>query len=243
MPLHENKYLIIVVIICVIVAGIPHNIYADAGPTGTEWAIIEVAGIVIVLAVITLGIYLLYRHSTTAPISAVMFDSEDVSITIEKGEMKVDASFEYLNTADKRLRMDLYFPFASHVKDTISDLSIVLVDRDTSSEEQVEYTSKENRIYFDFPIGPKERKLLKVHYRETIRGSHAEYILTTIRQWQLPVAKATFTVELPSNCVNPRFSFKESLVEKISPEGASYALYKFVMRDLFPEKEFQVDWQ
>ncbi len=245
MTLHKYLF-IIVLIVCIIAAGTPSNVYADAAPASSGgWAILPAIG-AIILFVITIGIYLLirhYRHATKEPVTAISFDAEDVSIAIEKGEMKVDASFEYRNTSEKKLQMDLYFPFSQLIKDSISELSIELVDAGTKSERQLKYKSEGSRIYFDFIIEPKERKLLKIHYRETNPGTHAEYILTTINKWQRPVAKATFTVELPSDFVDPKFSFGESLVEKISPEGSSHTLYRFAMHDLFPKKEFQIDWQ
>ena len=247
MRLHKNKYIAITVLIMfVIFAVAPPKIYADAGPKENELKVIQGVGIAALLIGITFGIYgiyKLYKRQESKPVTAILFNAEDVCITIEDGEMAVDALFEYQNTTEKRLWMDLFFPFGRPMKESISDLSVVLVRTGTSRERRLDYKSEESRILFDFIIEPRERTLLKVHYREAIPGTHAEYIITSIKRWHRPVAKATFTVKLPTSFKSPVFSFADSLVERINLDGSSYVVYKFMMRDLFPEKEFQIAWQ
>jgi hypothetical protein len=244
MRLHKNKCIAIIVLIMFVVFAVaPPKTNADTGPKGNEWEVIQGVGIAALLAAITFGIYKLYKHQKSEPVTAILFNAEDVCITIEDGEMAVDALFEYQNMTEKRLRMDLFFPFARPVKESISDLSVVLVGAGASMERRLDYTSEESRILFDFIIEPRERTLLKVHYREAIPETHAAYIITSIKLWHRPVVKATFTVKLPTSFKSPAFSFADSLVERINLEGSSYVVYKFMMRDLFPEKEFQIAWQ
>ena len=244
MRLHKNMCISITVLIMFVIFTVaPTKIYADAGPKEDTWKIVGGVAAVALLPAIIFGIYKLYKHQKSKPVTAILFNAEDVSITIEDREMVVDALFEYQNTTEERLSMDLFFPFARPVKKSISDLSVVLVGTGTSSERRLDYKSEESRILFDFIIEPRERRMLKVHYRETLPEKHAEYIITSIKQWHRPVAKAVFTVKLPSSIKSPVFSFADSLVERINLDGASYVVYKFIMRDLYPEEEFQIAWQ
>jgi len=244
MRLHKQKCIIIAVLIMFVIFAVASpKTYADAGPKESDFKVIQGVGIAALLSAIIFGIYKLYKHQKSEHVTAVIFNAEDVSITIEDGEMTVDAIFEYKNTTEKRMLMDLFPPFARPVKESISDLSVELVSTDTSRQRRLDYTSEERRILFDFIIEPRAKILLKVHYWEAILETHAEYIITSIKRWHRPVAKAKFTVKLPSSFKSPVFSFAESLVEKINLDESSYVVYKFAMRDLFPEKEFQIAWQ
>jgi len=244
MHAYVNKTIIVIVIIAVITfAGVPQASYADMGPKGDQWEVIQAVGAVTLITAISVGVYKWFKHKEHAPLSAVLFNEEEVYITLEKDVMAVEAVFEYQNTTEQRLRMDLYFPFIRSVKNTISDLKILLEAGDAAGGRLLDHTAEENRVLVDFIIEPKQRVSVKVRYHEAIKDNHAEYIITSIRKWQRPVGKALFIVKLPASFKAPLFSFADNLVEKSGVEGSPYVVYTFRMRDLYPDKEFQIAWQ
>jgi hypothetical protein len=185
------------------------------------------------------------KNVEKVPVTSVLFDEESVDLIIDGNKMEVNARFEYQNTTEKKLQMDLLFPFSNSIQSSIHDISILLIRQDPIDREK-EYVPLKYNIYnsfeisFDFILQPMERVVLKVHYLEDLFENKAEYIVTTIKRWRLPVAHAEFTVRLPSNKKSPVFSLEDGLVDKIQME--EFDLYKFRYRNLYPDKEFQVVW-
>ena len=107
----------------------------------------------------------------------------------------------------------------------------------------VDYTVDGSRIEFVVVIEPREKMTLKIHYRELLEEKRAQYVLTSIKRWQRPVGKARIIVRMPDSVKSPIFSFNENLVERTRLESSHEVLYRFEMRNLYPEKEFQITWQ
>lgn len=244
----NNKIVIILVLIFFIILSVhTSNAYADA-------ANISPGGIIVVQAITNtclglglLGFLHLFKKNDVekVPVTSVLFDKESVDLKIDGNKMEVDTRFEYQNTTDKYLQMDLFFPFSRPIHSSIDDISILL-GRQYSMHEGEKYVPLKydfyspTKISFNFVLRPMERAVLKVHYLENLFENKAEYIVTTIKTWKLPVAQAVFTVQLPSNKKSPVFSFEDGLVEKIHMEA--FDLYKFQFLNLYPDKEFQVVW-
>jgi len=218
---------------------------ADGGPRNENFYV--VVGAIACLPVIVFavwGIWKLLKHKEKEPVTAVLFDQEEVFLKIDgNNKMEVDASFEYQNTTSKRLKMDLFFPLTSLLQTSIRDISVLLIhptQEYNQKEEFLKYKPDGNRILFDFVLEPKEKVYLKVHYVESFVGNKAEYIITTIKRWKRPVAQAVFHVQLPSDKKTPTFSFENYLVEKIYLKELEAFVYTFRILDLYPDKEFQI---
>lgn len=168
------------------------NAYPDAGPSANQLVVISAVGCACIGG--ALLAHRFFRSEEHEPVTGVLFDAEDVFINISGDSMRVDAVFEYQNTTKKRLRMDLFFPFTKPVNGSIQDIAVILSGMVSSQDRKLEYTIDGSRIYFTFIIEPIERVALKVHYREMLTGKRADYIITTIKRWQRPVARASFTV-------------------------------------------------
>lgn len=240
----KNKTIIILLIISFIITTISvSQIQADMAPY-FPFVLATKEGITI--CCLTLGFcyvsYNFFKHHKKLPVTSVLFDKEDVYLKINKNEMEVKGTFEYQNTTDEKLKMKLFFPFSKPFTESIKGLSLYSVDLNSSKEKLIEYTVDGNKILFDLVIKPKERIELKIHYKEVLTENKAEYIITTIKKWNRPVSEAVFTVQLSSDIESPRFSFEDNLVEKSYIEGTNDVIYKFILHDLYPDKEFQITW-
>ncbi len=216
--------------------------HADMGPKGDQWVIFPAVGCA---ALVTGGILLRkhQKHERGEPITGVLFDEEEVMLDIEGGAMTVDASFEYQNITDKRLVMDLFFPFTDDVEDTVKDISLLLQRSASPEGNPVAYTVDGRRIECAAVIEPREKMTLKIHYRELLEEKRAQYILTSFKRWQRPVGKARVIVRMPETAESPKFSFSENLVERTPVKTSREVVYRFEMRNLYPDKEFQIGWQ
>jgi len=244
----NNKIVAILVLIFLIITLIhTPNAYADASPKGPGVIIVAGALIIPCLGLGIWGILKLFKKNDVekVPVTSVLFDKESVDLKIDGNEMEVDARFEYQNTTDKYLQMDLFFPFSSSIHSSINEISILLVRQNPTNREDQYVPLKYNidsssQISFNFVLRPVERVVLKVHYLENLFENKAEYIVATIKRWKLPVAQAAFTVQIPSNKRSPVFSFGDGLAEKIHMK--EFDLYKFRFLNFYPDKEFQVVW-
>lgn len=218
--------------------------YADAGPSSPVFFVV---GTVVTCACMGLGAYLLYRlfkKDEVEDVSSVHFDKEHVDISISNNEMIVAAAFEYRNTTDKELKMDLNFPFSNPIDDTIRDISLKLYCPRRMNQNQVDlgYEVSYKKIIFSFNILPYEKVILKVRYVELIQN-RATYILSSIKKWKRPVSQATFKVTLPSEIRSPHFSYKEALVNREIDNHQDMITYHFSLTNLYPDKEFDIYWQ
>lgn len=85
-----------------------------------------------------------------------------MDLKIGENEMEVDARFEYQNTTDKYLQMDLFFPFSSSIHSSIHEISILLIRQDPIDREKEYVPLKYNidssfQISFNFILQPMER--------------------------------------------------------------------------------------
>lgn len=229
----------------------PSRVYADAGPSKNQFQTIVIAPLAIAAIVMSIIVYFKLKKpaekvaAEKVPVTAVRFDWEEVRLSInpDSDEMFVEALFEYENSLEKGLRMDLLFPFVSSYRDTISDFSATLLHRDGTPPRPLAFTAEEQQVTFDFAIQPLEKLRLKVFYREKLRGESAAYVITSIKKWQRPVREARFSVRLPARIVKPQFAFQEGLtgIRELKDENA--VVYDFLLRDIYPDREFTINWQ
>ena len=139
---------------------------------------IDVTPYILVTACLGIGLLTHLNNSekhnkAKEPVTSVLFDQESVDLKIDRNKLVVDANFEYQNTTEKYLKMDLFFPFSNSIQSSIEDISIMLERPDSRYYGRRNIPLKYNidnpyQIFFDFKIRPLERIFLKVHYVETL---------------------------------------------------------------------------
>lgn len=226
----------------------PNKAVADAGPKFDSFdSHYKVAGGIAVGALLGFCGYLLFRHlkkEEKVEVTTIHFEKEHVDIVLSENKINVEATFEYINTSDKEIVMDLYFPFSSSIDKSVSDITINLncPNRTHPKQIDIDYKKQDCEILFDFKILPYERVELVVGYSE-IAQNKAKYILSSIKQWKRPVTKATFRVSLPSYIENPKFSFEENLTDTTINPTKELVEYYFAFNDLYPDKDFEIEWK
>ncbi len=236
-----KKYVVIIFLAIFIFVVLAPNTYADAGPKNEYWYVVDAA---IVGAACLGGYYLihnLFKKKEKEAVTSIYFEKEHVNMSINRNKMTVQATFEYTNTTDRELNMDLYFPFPNLSDATISDVSIALLcpERINQKKIDLDYEIDYKRILFNYNILPFEKVILEVKYIEKLQNK-ATYILTTIQKWKRPVSQATFKVSLPLSILSPHFTFEEALVNTESDKDNNMIIYHFALNDLFPNKEFEI---
>ncbi|WP_419660682.1 uncharacterized protein Dvar_10810 [Desulfosarcina variabilis str. Montpellier] len=243
-----NVKITIIIIFFSLYFFIPNKAIADAGPKFDSFnSHYKVAGGIAAGALLGFCGYLLFRHlkkEEKVEVTTIHFEKEHVDIILSENKMRVEATFEYINTSDKEIIMDLYFPFSSPIDTSVSDIALTLncPDRPHPKQTDIDYKKQDCEILFKFKILPYERVELSVGYAENIQNK-ATYILSSIKQWKRPVAKATFKVSLPAYMEKTKFSFEENLTDKtINPTNQSLEYY-FSLNDLYPDKDFEIEWE
>ncbi len=128
--------------------------------------------------------------SGAAPLHPVVFQSEEVTLTLYPDVLEVVGRYRFVNTSDAPAHLGIRFPFP--------------VDGGHPAPALVEADALGLRLLPDaaawrLSLGPREVRDVTVRYLQPHDGRSATYITTSARAWRRPLEHARFVVRWPTS--------------------------------------------
>lgn len=135
--------------------------------------------------------------SGAAPLHPVVFQSEEVTLTLYPDVLEVVGRYRFVNTSDASARLGIRFPFPVDGGHPVP----ALVEADVEGLRLLP-----DAAAWRLSLGPREVRDVTVRYLQPHDGRSATYITTSARAWRRPLEHARFVVRWPASLGEVRAS-------------------------------------
>ena len=180
--------------------------------------------------------HFLIEGSRAISADRIEFASEDVTLTIERKVMGVEATYYLHNTGSGATSAVISYPIL--VADDRLAPSWVAVDGRRLATKAS--TSMASAVEVDFPLTIPGRSLASFHvaYTQPHRGRQAVYLVTSARRWPTPITRAVFRVHHAASLGPVHLSYPVAQSLRVGEEMVD----TIVEHDFRPEREVEVRW-
>jgi len=165
---------------------------------------------------------------------SLSFIKEKIEMTIYDSSFTVYGKYYFLNKCDKEINTNFYYPFVINKNFQFPD-SIAIKNK---KNVPVSYSKSEKGIFFNIKTLPEDTSEFSAFYRQKNLFNKAEYILTTTHNWNVPLQKAEYIVNLPIKLKLKSISLQPDSVKNNSP----YKTYFITKENFMPVVNLIVEW-
>lgn len=174
--------------------------------------------------------------AAAAPAAAkAKFTGEDVTITVAPPRATVEGEYTFYNAGDEPEKVKLNYPFPRGPGLGKAE-NISVRDGDGGD---IPFSRKHHDVSFNITVPPRSEAVVSVAYEQPCEGCEYKYILTGTRDWQRPIGKATFAVEVPPQLAPVEGSYE--LEEVPAREGV--VRYELRREDWYPDVDLVLHWE
>jgi hypothetical protein len=168
--------------------------------------------------------------------ATAQFRGEEVTITIAPPQATVEGTYRFYNGDDEPYILKLKYPFARGPE--LGEPENVSV-RDASGEE-LPFSWTHHRIAFEVVIPPQAEAEVFIVYEQPCRGCEYKYILASTRDWQRPIAEATYAVDVPPQLAPVEGSYE---LEEVASPREGVVRYELRREDFYPDVDLTLRWK
>ncbi|UCH78208.1 MAG: hypothetical protein JSU81_10870 [Candidatus Coatesbacteria bacterium] len=168
--------------------------------------------------------------------ATAQFRGEEVTITIAPPKVTVEGKYRFYNGDDEPCTLELKYPFARGPE--LGEPENVSV-RDAAGE-NLPFSWKYHRITFEVVIPPQAEAEFSVLYEQPCRGCEYKYVLATTRNWQRPIAEATYAVDVPRQLAPLEGSYR---LEEVASSREGVVRYELRREDFYPDVDLVLRWE
>ncbi len=163
------------------------------------------------------------------------FTGENVTITIAPPRVTVEGTYTFYNAGDEPEKLELNYPFPRGPGlGKPENISV----RDAGGGD-IPFSWKRHDVAFEVTVPPQSEAVVSVAYEQRFDGCEYKYILTSTRDWQRPIGKAVFAVEVPPQLAPVEGS--SALKEVPAREGV--VRYELRRDDFYPDVDLVLHWK
>jgi hypothetical protein len=163
------------------------------------------------------------------------FAGENVKITVAPPRVTVEGEYTFYNAGEESDTLEAYYPFPRGPGlGKPENISV----RDAEGGD-IPFSWKRFDIAFKIAVPPRSEAVVSVAYEQPCEGCEYKYILTGARDWQRPIEKATYAVEVPPQLAPVEGSY--ALEEVPSREGV--VRYELRRDDWYPDVDLVLHWE
>jgi hypothetical protein len=181
------------------------------------------------------GVAALAALSVVPAAGKANFTGEEVKITLAPPRATVEGTYRFYNPDDEPRTLKLRYPFARG-PGLGEPENVAVHDAEGLA---VPFSWKRRDIAFEVTIPAQTEAEVSVAYEQACTGSEFTYILTTTRDWQRPIDKAAFAIEVPPQLAPLKGSYE--LEEVASREGV--VRYELRREDFYPDVDLVLHWE
>ena len=165
----------------------------------------------------------------------ISFISEKIVITINDSNFTISGKYYFLNNNDKEISTSIYYPFKVD-EDFLYPDSILILNK---KDKFLNFSKGKKGIYFSLKFSPKDTTMFTAFYRQKNLIQKAEYILTTTQNWNAPLQKAEYIVNIPL-----KFKLKSlSLKPDSANNNSIFKTFYITKKNYMPKTNLIVEWE
>lgn len=165
---------------------------------------------------------------------SLSFIKERIEMTISDSSFTIAGKYFFLNKNNKQFTTTLFYPFVINENVGFPD-SISIKNKNSIP---ISYTKSKKGIFFTIKALPKDTSEFSAFYRQRNLIKKAEYILTTTQNWNIPLQKAEYIVNLPYNLKLKSISLQPDSIKN----NLSYKTYLITKENFMPLVNLVVEW-
>ena len=158
----------------------------------------------------------------------VVFQSEEVFLTLYPDVLEVEGRYRFVNRSDAPARLGIRFPFPVDGGHPVP----ALVEADVEGLRLLADAAAWRLV-----LGARETRDVTVRYLQPHDGHSATYITTSARAWRRPVEHARFVVRWPASLGEVHASVP---LEKRVDDGQVVGLFEVL--GYSPDEDIRLEW-
>ena len=167
----------------------------------------------------------------------LQFYQEDLDFKIEENYFYVDGLYYFKNTSSKEINRRLFYPFPQDNAYGKVDSIFVINIQDPLKETNLRNNLKGSS--FIIHIEPDTIAIYRIGYRQELKESKAEYILTTTQAWGSPFEQVNYTLEFPKEFSLDSISY---MPDSLREESDKYIFF-WHKENFMPDKNFEINYK
>ncbi len=167
----------------------------------------------------------------------LQFYQEDMDFKIEENYFYVDGLYYFRNTSSKEINRRLFYPFPQDKAFGKVDSIFVINIQDSLKEINLHNNLKGSS--FTIHIDPDTTAIYRIGYRQKLKETKAEYILTTTQSWGIPFTQVNYTLEFPKEFSLDSISY---MPDSLREENNSYIFF-WHKENFMPDKNFEINYK
>lgn len=167
----------------------------------------------------------------------LQFYQEDLNFKIEENYFHVSGLYYFRNTTSEKIKRRLFYPFPQNTIYSKAD-SIFVIDLQDSLAE-VNLQSNLQGSFFTIHLAADTTAIYYIGYRQELKETKAEYILTTTQNWRIPFEQVNYTLKFPKEFSLDSISY---MPDSLREESDKYIFF-WHKENFMPDKNFIVDYK
>ena len=166
----------------------------------------------------------------------LQFYQEDLDFKIEENYFYVDGLYYFRNLSNKVIKRRLFYPFPQDKVYGKVDSIFVINIQDPLKETDLRNNIKGSS--FTIHIEPDTIAIYRIGYRQELKETKAEYILTTTQTWEIPFEQVNYTLEFPKEFSLDSISY---MPDSLREESEKYIFF-WHKENFMPDKNFEINF-
>lgn len=163
------------------------------------------------------------------------FIKEKIEMTVSDSSFSIIGKYYFLNKSNKEIVTSFYYPFFINDDYQYPD-SILILNEDNLP---VTYSKSKKGIIFMIKTHSRDTSEFTAFYRQSTLNKKAEYILTTTQNWNVPLQKAEYIINLPNHLNLKSISFQPDSIKN----STSCKTYFITKENFMPLVNLFVEWE
>ena len=184
----------------------------------------------VIIFILLLSFQLIQAHN-------IQFYQEDIDFKIEENYFYVDGLYYFRNLSNKEINRRLFYPFPQDkVYGKVNSVFVINL-QDSLMEVNLQNNLKGSS--FTIHIEPDTTAIYRIGYRQELKETKAEYILTTTQTWGIPFEQVNYTLEFPKEFSLDSISY---MPDSLREESDKYILF-WHKENFMPDKNFEINYK
>ncbi len=167
----------------------------------------------------------------------LQFYQEDLDFRIEKNYFYVDGLYYFRNLSNRVIKRRLFYPFPQD--NAYGKVDSIFVFNIQDSLREVNLRNNLKSSSFTIQIDPDTTTIYRIGYRQELKETKAEYILSTTQTWGIPFTQVSYTLEFPKEFSLDSISYiPDSLREK-----SDKYIFFWYKENFMPDKNFEINYK
>ena len=167
----------------------------------------------------------------------LQFYQEDLDFKIEENYFYVDGLYYFRNTSSKEINRRLFYPFPQD--EAYGEVDSIFAFNIQDSLKEINLHNNLKGSSFTIHIDPDTTAIYRIGYRQKLKETKAEYILTTTQSWGIPFTQVNYTLEFPKE-----FSLDSiSYIPDSLHEGKEKYIFFWHKDNFMPNKNFEINFK